>query len=319
METNEKKEKDLDLVDLVKEAGGVLFHLLSCATTYILRFLRLNVRYWYIVLLAAVLSVFAFLHFGLLKPRLQAEFVVHMVGVNYGDLQDRVRALGLNLNPFNNNETFAKTLKLSKEDVKAVRSLDSHLCLDVNKDGLRDYICEDESEIDSTMQIVRYELCIRMTAHGEANFAAIQKNLLAYFNQNPELIAMCDRYVKTHEKEIHLLENEMGNLSHIEEGLNPIMRVGEDGVITSRSGDTRDKMELINRSIATELGLGTQRYPVRAVSDVLIREPKSKFRVAIECIFNCYLIAVLLIVLIDNYSKIKDFVRSSRTEKRQES
>ncbi len=319
METNEKKEKDLDLIDLTKEVLAMVGHLLAFLWTYILLIFRLNIRYWYIILIFFVLSIFAFIHIAFMKPRIQAEFVVHMVGVNYGELQDRVRTLGLKLNPFNNNEAFAKTLKLQKEDVKAIRSVDSHLCLDINKDGLRDRICEDESEIDSTMQIVRYELCIRMTAHGLANFMGIQKNMLAYFNQNPELIAMCDRYVKTHEKEIRLLENEMGNLSHIEEGPNPIMQVGEDGVITSRSGDTRDKMELINRSIATELGLGTQRYPVRAVSDVLIREPKSKFRVAIECIFSCYLIAVLLIVLIDNYSKIKDFVRSSRTEKRQES
>lgn len=313
METNEQKVKDLDLVDLVKEAGGVLFHLLSCATTYILRFLRFNVRYWYIVLLAAVLSVFAFLHFGLLKPRLQAEFVVHMVGVNYGDLQDRVRALGLKLNPFRDNEAFAKTLKLPKEDVKAVRSLDSHLCLDVNKDGLRDYICEDESEIDSTMQIVRYELCIRMTAHGEANFAAIQKNLLAYFNQNPELIAMCDRYVKMHEKEVLLLESELGNLSHnSEDGIVPVMQVGEDGVITSRSGDTRDKMELINRSISTELNLGTQRYPVRAVSDVLVREENPLMQVASGCVFVSYVLGVLLMLLIHYRGKIGEFIRSSR-------
>lgn len=136
METNEKKEKDLDLMDLTKEVLAMVGHLLAFLWTYILLILRLNIRYWYIILIFFVLSIFAFIHIAFMKPRLQAEFVVHMVGVNYGDLQDRVRALGLKLNPFNNNEAFAKTLKLSKEDVKAVRSLDSHLCLDVNKDGL---------------------------------------------------------------------------------------------------------------------------------------------------------------------------------------
>lgn len=202
---NQNNEKEIDLVSILAVCGRklkALFKNFGRALSWSLRFAYKNKAYMLGAFVCAILFAAFWGRPSNRKFQMETELRVNVLDSYF--FNDMVTSI----NHMCDNSDVAglsKSLNVAPDVAKTLCSVNSFFIVDKLCDGTPDEVCYDEYKADTTKQIMKDRLLIRIVISDTTLVDSISKGLIYFFSSNP-----------------YVMENNKERLSQIEEGIGSI-------------------------------------------------------------------------------------------------
>lgn len=210
----------------------------------------------------------------------------------------------------NNVAAIANAFNISSEDAGQIANIEAFYYIDVNKDGIGDYVDYKNKfdPIDTTKAIIRNRILIRAEVLGNNKFNEVKEGLIYYINHNPYLLTVNDirkRELKTlimqTEEEIDKLDS-LQNYEYYKKEEENSNRDGQIVVMNEKATQLyyRDKVSLLNARLGYEKALELATDPITIIKDFAALKvednPISKYFIKFGFFFGIFGYFILLII-----------------------
>lgn len=224
-----------------------------------------------------------------------------------------------------NKEGIANAFQISLETSEKILNVDAFYFIDVNKDGVGDYVDYKNkfNPADTTKKIIMNRILIRADVLSNNIFQEVDSGLIKYINDNPYLIQVNSIRKNELENLIAQADNEIAKLDSLqnfeyyegrEEGA-----AGRDGqIVIMNEQQTQlyhmDKVNLLGRKLANQKALELATDPITVIKDFtefqVEENPKSEY--LIKSGFYSAIFGYILLLIIFYRRKIFSYLASKR-------
>ncbi len=312
------ESSEIDLIQLFSVLGEKGRVFIKCFLCLLKRFVRFNLRNWFVCGLFVILAALGFYYKAFVKPNLTTQYVLVLKGVSYVEVENKIHVLQNYVNPPMKNKELIEVLKLDSSVVTPVRGFTTYNCIDQNDDGTADCIGTIRDEWDSLPRIIGNQLAVTINLSGMSDLKQLGDAVIDYLNSDSILQRSYRNYVTVHEEEIKFDEQEMFKLDSLRKTgvLSGNMRqrpvsYSQGGSVYEGGAYTQDLLDLSRNISSIKLNLGTQDQPVRSTSSLAIIKTPSVLSVLLHYAIPIYLIGLVLAWFISERKRILKFMKSA--------
>ena len=308
--SDEKKAREIDLLDLFKSMGDGIINGINSLGNLILWNIKTALKYyWLLGVFGAVGIVLGLITYFNFEPAYQAEMVLRSNSVPAYEMVPYINQLG-EVNFEKENVSFAKIFKLDTAQVKQIQSIEAFYYVDLNKDGIIDYVDYDNdfNARDTANNIDKRQLLVRATINNPEQFNVMSDAIANYINRNTHFQrankARVDRrkeMIKTLEDEFILLDS-LERRSYFIDDTQPRLEFGKSLVVGNGTKQLfyKDKMRLQNEIDYRKEELYIHSGIVSILSPFPVQSTPTQSNLSaliirvVELVFLGYMIALIL-------------------------
>lgn len=312
------ESKEIDLIQLFTVLGEKSHTFTIIFLRLVKRFVRFNLRNWFVCGLFLILAALGFYYKAFVKPNLTTQYVLVLKGVSYVEVENKILVLQNYVNPPSRNKELIEVLNLDSSCVAPIRGFYTYNCIDQNEDGTADCVGTIKDDWDSLPRIIGNQLAVSIALSGMSDLKQLGDAVIDYLNSDSMLQRTYRNYVTVHEEEIKFDEQEMFKLDSLRKTgvLSGNMRqrpvsYSQGGSVYEGGAYTQDLLDLSRNISSIKLNLGTQDQPVRSTSSLAIIETPSKLFVLLRYALPIYLIGFVLAWFISERKRIFRFIKSA--------
>lgn len=214
--SEEKKAREIDLLDLFKSIGRGISNAINGFGNIILWNIRTAVKYYWLLLafclIGVVIGVYTFINF---EPAYQAEMVLRSNTIPTHEMVPYVNQLA-NADFDKEKIDFAAIFNLDTSEVKDIVAVEAFYYVDLNKDGILDYVDYDEkfNAKDTTHVLDEKQLQVRATIKTPVQFNIMSDAIVNYIERNKHFqrankarIEKVSKLVTTLDRELYLIDS----------------------------------------------------------------------------------------------------------------
>jgi hypothetical protein len=218
MTTEQKHNDEIDLIELFQKMGDGIKNLFNKLISLINSFFILLIRksLWLITftILGAIVSYALFTG---TKRYYTSEMTARSNSMNNTVVVNSINLLNdLFIN--NNYSGLAGNLKISEEQAKNIKSIKAYYGIDLNKDGLADFVdYKNTYNPKDTNQIRLGDVFyLQISVFDETVFPILKNSIKSYISHNPFIIENNDVRIRQSENQIQVLKGEIAKLDSLQ-------------------------------------------------------------------------------------------------------
>ena len=320
----ERKEKELDLLDLLSITAQAVGNFLKNILKYFLKTVVFSFKkaLYFIPFLLIGIGVAFFLTMPD-KRKYRADMILQ---INDGDaftIKNITNSLSLSYlrvpEKDRNLSELAKIMNITTGEAAAIVDIEAFYLVDLNKNGTIDYIDYSRSFVEDTSNvIIRNQIAIRFESRKPQYFGKIKDGFMYFVNNNSFLAEQRDirqandrAQVKFYTAEIHKLDS----LSNIEYFKQPdrLKMTSKDGMMVINSDKQLFQNQLIdlnNRRREYEQRLERGKDAVLATSPLIVNNKAipGRLKTLAIALVASYLIGLVTLLLIFNRRKVGEWI-----------
>jgi len=275
--TTEQRNDEIDLIELFQKMGnGIknMFNKLICL-----------INSFFIFLIRKSLWIITFILFGFI-----ISYILFTVTKRYYTSEMTARSNSMNnvliINSINllndlfissNYAALGNNLQLTEEQARKIKSIKAFYGIDVNKDGLADFV--DYKEIynpkDTNQTRIGSEFYLQISVFDESVFPILKNSIKSYINNNPYVIENNDVRIRQAKDQIRVYKAEIAKLDTLQNiqyfEIPKSQKAGNNQMIVLNEKELRlyhqEKIGLNNLILALERDLTINPDPITIIQD----------------------------------------------------
>jgi len=308
MEENKtnNEPKELDLIDIIKLCIKTVKKCIDAIKAAIISVLRINIKYWYIILLFIAAGI-GYAVATKTQEQTCADFYLKMPFVpakmainNIKDLNSRIDG--------NGNAELAKTLGLSKNDVKNITSICAYKVCDTDGDEYPDKDVVKAN--DTSIMSMKHILHAYISSNGDCDFELIKNAIISYNNKDSMIANVSEYNYKTQVNELNLYESEIRQIDSARAKIasSGKFSIDKNGESMQFSGDPysiKEMQNLIEMCAKIRFYMTSQTIPVASFSPIFVNNTGSSTNRTIRIIILFYFASLVIAYIVKNRKNIK--------------
>lgn len=272
-----KPSDEIDLIELFNRIGNGIKKAFNWVLDLVISFFLLLLRKSLWIISFMFIGIFVGYFFYSSSPRYySSEMVASSNSMNNGVIVNSINLLE-ELFKNKNYNAIASYLFISSKDAEKIKSIDAYYGIDINRDGLTDYVDYDRkyNPIDTSKRRVSNIFYLKISVYDETVFSNIRDGIKKYINTNQYVLQNNDvrkqqinSMVEEYKNEIEKLEN----LQKVQYTELPKMQKSSGGqMIVLNEKEVKlyhnDIIALYNKKLELEKELAINPDPITVIQD----------------------------------------------------
>ena len=309
MTTEQQRNDEIDLIELFQKMGtGIknLFNkLIGLINSFFIFLIRKSVWLITFIILGSIVSYVLFTYS---KRYYTSEMTARSNSMNNTVVVNSINLLN-DLFISSNYSALAGYLKINEDQAKNIKSIKALYGIDVNKDGLADFIDYKDTynPQDTTKQRLSDIFYLKISVYDETVFPILKNSIKSYINSNPYVIENNDVRINQAKSQINVLKAEIAKLDSLQTvqyfEIPKTQKSNNNQMIVLNEKDIKlfheDKIKLNSKILELEKDLAINPEPITVIQDFSqlskTQNPITKYiKILIPIFFVLGLICALL-------------------------
>ena len=321
-ESQDNSNREIDLLDLIARIGRGLGNFLKNIYQAVLFLFVFGIRRIHILVLIAILGgAVGILVYKLSEKYYASEMIAQPNGFSSMDMAVYINDIH-EMCRRGNVAGIANSLGLSEEIAEQVKNIEAFLYVDVNDDGVGDFVDYKNkyNPEDSTMRLISSRIVIRAEVFNNSVFHDVKQGLRKYISNNPYLVMVnamrkseLQSLIAQSKEEIRKLDSLQDFEYYKSATEGKLEREGQIVFLNQKVTQLyyRDKISLLSSQLADARALELATEPITVIKDFteLTTEEHPLGRFVILYGFLAGLLAYFLLLILKYRKEIGDYFR----------